>query len=125
MQYFHTKMLFQCAFYLLYPWVAKFKDLTTVGANDVIMLFSSVALFVLSHILAKLVFSDEVTGYQEVYRIVQRSATNPIILLLHFVVERFNIKMFINRIYFIEYSKTFWRSAVTILLQKGRKDLSY
>lgn len=70
-------------FYLLYPGVAKLNDFATVAADDVIVLFETIGLFILSEVLAKLVLGHQVASDQQVQSIIDGSPAHPVILGLH------------------------------------------
>ncbi len=82
-----------CILNILYSWVTKLGDLMALRANQVIVLLVPIGFFVLSQVLAELMFAYQVTFYQQIKCIVNGSTTYPITLVFHFDVERFYIKV--------------------------------
>jgi len=107
------------------PRVTKLQDLTRIRADDVIVLLVLVRLLKLGGILSELVFSNEVAGYQQVYRIVKRGTAYAVVLIFHLNVERFDVKMTVIIVNLIQYRETLRGFAVAIFLEVGRKNLFY
>jgi len=107
------------------PRVTKLQDLTRIRADDVIVLLVLVRLLKLGGILSELVFSNEVAGNQQVYRIVKRGTAYAVVLIFHLNVERFDVKMTVIIVNLIQYRETLRGFAVAIFLEVGRKNLFY
>ncbi len=58
------QQLANCILNILYSRVTKFGDLVALRANQVIVLFVSIGLFVLSQVFSELMFAYQVTFYQ-------------------------------------------------------------
>lgn len=94
---------------IMYAWVTKFSHPKAFGTDKVVVLAKSIALFVLGHVLAKLVFGNQIAVHQDVQGIVDGGATYSIVFVFHADIERFYIKMAISAIDFLQDSKAFWR----------------
>ena len=90
-----------------------------------VMLTALVCSLKLGDILAELVFYHQVTVQQEVDGIIQGGATNPVILVLHEDVKRFDIEMAAARIYLIQDRKALRSLPVPFLFQVLCEDLLY
>lgn len=119
------KNIFECRFNILNPGIAKFDHFSGIGKYNVIVLFEFVRLFELGDIAAKLVLSDQVTSKQQIHRVVKRGPADAVILIFHFDVERFNIKMPIKIVNLTEYGKAFRSFPMAVFFEVSRKNLLY
>jgi hypothetical protein len=101
-----VKNIFGSSLYLHDPRVAKFKNLLTIRANEVIVLLVLVGFLKLRHVLPKLVPYHESRFYQDLDIVVQSGAAYPVFFILHHQVKLLNIKMSLVRINFVQNGKT-------------------
>ena len=121
----YTEKFFNGGFDLLDAGVAKFNYFSGISDNEVVVLFGCMRLFKLRQVFAKLVFSNQVTSQEEFNGVVKRCAGNTVIVVFHFDIERFDIKMTVVGINFCEYGKALRSFAVAILLEVGSKNIFY
>jgi len=105
--------------------VTELFHLTTLDADEVVVLFKSVGTFELRHVFAKLVFGHQIAGLQQVKCIINRCPTYPVIAVFHLDIERFYIKMVGATVNFFEYGESFRRLAVAVFFQIGGEDFFY
>lgn len=125
MQYGNTKNLFNRFFDVLDAGITEFEHFSGVGADHVIVLFFGIRFFKLRLVFTELVFFNQITGKQEFDGVVQGGATHTVLLVFHFYIERFNVKMPIVFVDFIEYGKSLRSFPVTMLLKVAQEYLSY
>jgi len=118
-QHLDVKQLFQCGLDLLDTRVTKLQHFAGVGEDDVVVLLDPIALLVLRHFVAKLVFADEVAINEQIDGIVQRGPTYAVFVGRHVGEQRLNVEVPFVRINLTENGKPFRRFAVTVLLQVG------
>ena len=121
----YTEKFFNGGFDLLYSWVAKFDDFTGVSDNEVVVLFGCVRSFKLCQVFAELVLSDQIASQEEFDGVVKCGTRDEVIVVLHFDVERLDIKVTVVSVDFCEYGKAFRGFAVAILLEVGSKNVFY
>jgi hypothetical protein len=68
---------------ILNPGIAKFDNLVTIGADQVIVLLVTIRFLVLGQVLAKLVLTHQVALHQQVEGVVNRCPAYAVILILH------------------------------------------
>ncbi len=105
--------------------VTKFNDFSGVSADHVVVLLGTVRLLELRNVFSKLMLAHKITCQQQFYSVVQCSARNPVILIFHFNVEGFHIKMSLIIVNLFEYGEPFRCFSVTILFQIGGKNAFY
>src|SRR5690606_8607945 len=88
----------------LYPRVAKFNYLASISKNKVVVLFVKIRFFIMSLILPELMTSHQTTFEQKLNCVVQCSPAHTIVLILHFDIQRFDIKMLVVFINFLQNS---------------------
>ena len=84
-----------------------------------IVLVVLMALFELSKIFPKLMLSNQATRQKQFNGVVQGSPRNTVVLVLHVYVQRFNVEVTFEVIYFSQNGKTFGCLAVAILFEIG------
>lgn len=114
--YVETELFLNHVFGLLDPGVTEFDQFTTVITEHVIVLFCPEGFFVVGGVFAKLLFSDEVTFYEELEGIVYRCPAHPVISGLHLDVESLCIEMILPGIDLFKDGKAFRGFAVFIYL---------
>ncbi len=95
------------AFDLLYSRVAKFNYFFTIYTNDMVMLFITVAFFVLCQVLAKLVLLNQVAGNEQFKGIIYGSPADVEAFPQDIAIQRFGFKMVGARIDFLQDDKPF------------------
>src|SRR5690606_748462 len=76
-------------------------------------------------ILTKLMTAYQTTFQQQFYRVVKRSTAYTIILVFHFNIQRFNIKMLLTIINFLKDGITFGCFSMSFILQIFCKNILY
>lgn len=123
--YFDIENFFYRLFDRLDTRIAELHDLTGVRKYDMIVLPVKIRFFVVCLVLAKLVLSCQPAFQKQLYGIVQGSPADPVVLVLHFNIQRLYIKMILAVIYFLENSVTFRGFPVTVVFQKTGEDIFY
>ena len=123
----HLKSRLACRrlLYLLNARIAELDQAAARSAYQMIVLAALVRPLEVRHIAPELVLHHEAALQQEVYRVIERGAAHPIVLVLHKDIQRFNVKMAATRVYLIQNGKTLRRLAVRFLRQKLRKYVFY
>src|SRR5690625_8031146 len=88
-------------FDLLYSRITEFQYFATVYTNDVIMLFESIRLFILSNIFAELMPLDEIGIDQEFQCVIYSRSAYPGTLIFCLDIKRFCIEIDILHVYFV------------------------
>lgn len=86
-------MIFSHTLDLLDPRVAEFEHRAADVADHMVVLCIVVRLFEVGNILTELVLGNQSAIKQDLNCVIERSPTDPVILVLHFDIERLNIKM--------------------------------
>ena len=107
------------------PGIGKLLHLPAYFTHDMFVFPVIVRTFKLGDIITELVFYNQLTFQQQIYRIVQRGTTDPVIFILHEHVQGFYIKMSGMRINLIQNGVSFGRLAMSLLLQVSGKNLFY
>ncbi len=81
--------------------------------------------FILRLVVSKLVLAHKPAFQKKFDGIVQGRPAYPVLLILHFDVERFNVKMIITVVDLLENGKTLGSLAVSFLFQVFGKDILY
>lgn len=121
-QYFKVEEFAHGGLDLLYPWIAKFYDFSTIHADEMIMLLKPIGFFVLGEVFAKLVLGDEVTTDQELEGVVHCSPADSVVGIFHVDIERFGIEVICSGVDLFEDRIPFRSSSEIILLQVTRED---
>src|SRR5690625_6332392 len=110
-------------FDLLYSRITEFQYFATVYTNDVIMLFESIRLFILSNIFAELMPLDEIGIDQEFQCIIYSRSAYPVILIFHLNIKSFCIEMVIPIVYFFQNRISLGGLAYFVFFQMGSENL--
>lgn len=105
--------------------VAEFFYFSTINTNEVVVLLVAIRPLKLRHVFAKLVLGYQIAGKQQIKGVVNRCPAHPVIAVFHLDVERLHVEMVVAAVNFLQNGKAFWRFAVTVLFEVGRKDLLY
>lgn len=122
---FNAEYLFDGFFYRLDPRVAKLDHLSGIRHNDVVMLLVKIRLLVMALVLAKLVAAHQPAVQQQLYGVVERSAANAVVLVLHLDIQRLNVKMLLAVVYLLKNRVAFGGFAVAFIFQEFRKNIFY
>ena len=87
---------------LLDAGVTKFDNLPAILTNQVIMLFALIGFFKLGDVLPKLMFDHQVAFQQQFNGIVQGSATDPVVFILHADVKRLYVEVVVPGVNFVQ-----------------------
>src|SRR5690606_38823667 len=98
----HPEYFFNRFFIGLYPRVVKLNYLACISKNKVVVLFVRIGYYIVSLILPELMTPHQTTFEQKLNRVVQRSPAHTIVLILHFHIQRFDIKMLVVFINFLQ-----------------------
>lgn len=107
---------------LLNARITEFNDLSTIQADQVVVLLVPVAPFVLRLVPAELVFADQVTVDQELEGIIHRRPADPVVVVLHMDIQAFRIKMLRALVDLLENRKPFRRPAKLVGFQMCMKN---
>lgn len=111
--------------YLLNPWIAKFYHLSTVGTDDMIVLFIAVGLLELGQILPELMLFHQIAVYQQFECVVNGSAAYPVIPVFHVDVQRLCVEMVVPFIDFLQNGEALRRFSQACLFQLGGENIQY
>src|SRR5690606_366605 len=92
---------------LMYAGITKFDNLAALNADHMVVLFKSVRLFKLRHVLSELVLFDQIAGNKKLKRVVDGGPANTVFFVLHVDVQRLHIEMIVARVYFFQYGESF------------------
>ena len=106
----------------LNPRIAELHHFVAIGADQVIVLFEAVGLFVLRQIFAKLMLRYQVTVHQYIQRIVHRGPAHPVLLVFHADVEFIHIKMIAPGVNLLQNRKTLGCLTKAFVFQVSRQD---
>lgn len=109
--------------YVLDPRITELHYFMTFRTDQMVVLFISIRLFVLRHILAKLMFGNQVTFNEQVQGVIHSSPAHPIIFVLHTDVQRFHIKVTVPGIYLLQNGKSLWCFPQFFLFKVSCKNL--
>lgn len=109
-------------FDLLHTRVAELNHLAAIGANHMVVLFEPIRFFVLRHVFAKLVLFYEVADHEQVERIVDGCAANPMILIFHVDIKGLSIEMVGPFVNLCQNREPFGRFSLSVLFEPGGKD---
>jgi len=122
---FNTENLLNCFFDGLYPRVAKLDHLSRIGHNDVVVLLVEIRFLVVALVLPELVPAYKAALQKQFYRVVQRCTAYTVVLVLHFNIERLNIKMLLAVVYFLKDGVALRGFPVALLFQEFCEDIFY
>ena len=108
-RYFKIQQFAYHRFDILDARVAKLDDFSTMHTYRMVVLFEAVGLFVLREVFSELVFADQIAVDQEVKRVVNRGATDAVVLVFHVDIQRLGIEMVAATVYFFQNGVTFGR----------------
>ena len=123
MRNFKIQQLTHHGFDLLNSRVTKFNYFFTIHTNDMVMLFMTVAFFVLCQVFTELVLFNQIALYQQFQGVINRGAANIMCLFVQIMVEGIGLKVVVTGVYLIEDGKTLNGFAQVLLLQIGREDV--
>ena len=89
----NVKHILEGLFDILYPRITKLHDFAGTSHQDVVMLSKAVRLLILCQILTKLMLRHQITFDQQIQRVVNSSATYPIVFVFHTDVQCLYIKV--------------------------------
>lgn len=93
MHHAETKHLFSGALYLHDARIAKFKNLFTICAYQVIMLTVFIRLLKLCKIFTELVFNHQTGVQQDLNIVIKGGPAHTVLFILHHEVQLLNVKM--------------------------------
>ena len=76
-------------------------------------------------VLPELVAAHQAAIQQQLYSVIQRGTANTIVFVLHFYIQRLDIKMFLAVIYLLEYGIALRSFPVALVFQKFSEDVFY
>src|SRR5690606_19138032 len=88
--------------YVIDPRIAELDHLPRDGVNQMVMMTGFVCLFILGLVMAELMPCHQFAVEQKVNSVVERSPRNTVILVIHELEERFNIKVPFPGIYLVK-----------------------
>lgn len=104
---FDVEYFFNRLFDIFNSRITEFDHFARIGQNDVVMLFVEIRFFVMGLILTKLMASYKAAFQEQLYRVVKSCPADPVILILHFYVQRFNVEVIIIVVNFLKNGKSF------------------
>ena len=110
-------------FDLLDAGVTELQHPATIHANEVVVLFVAVRLFVLGQVLAKLMFLHQITSHEQFEGVVYGGPADPVLLCFHVDVQGFGIEMIRPFIYFLQDGEALRRFPKAVLLQMRSKNI--
>ena len=121
----NVKHFLDSLFDRLDPGVAEFYHLARIGKDNMVVIPVEIGFFVLRLILPELVFSHQAAFQQQFYGVVQGGPAYTVLLVLHFDVQGFYIKVIFIVVDLLKYGKTLGRLTVTFVLEELGKDILY
>ena len=121
----NVEHFFNSLFYRLDAGVTELYHLAGVGKDDMVVVPVEVGFFILRLVLPELVFSHQAAFQQQFYGIVQGGPAYAVLLVLHFDVQGFDIKVIFIVVDLLKYGKTLGRLTVTFVLKELGKDILY
>ena len=82
-----------CIYYFMYPGITELNNFSCFKVDKVIVLSALIGSFKLRYVLSKLMLNYQITVEEEFNCIVKCCPANPVILIFHKNVQRFNIKV--------------------------------
>lgn len=110
-------------FYGLDTGIAEFHNFTGIGKYHVVVLPVKIRFFVMRLVLAELMFSGQAAFQKKFYGVVQGGPAHPVVLVLHFNVERLYVEMVVTFIYFLEYSIALRSFPVAVVFEETGEDI--
>lgn len=105
MRDFNAKLFLYSALYLPKAWVAKLHHLLGFRIDEMVVLPILVRLLVLSAVVPKLVLNNQPAVEEQVDGVVQSGTTDAILVVLHPVIQRFDVEVAINGVNLLENGK--------------------
>lgn len=122
MGHFDFKGIFYKLPYFFYPGISKLHNLSCFSINEMVMFFEFVRSFELSAIVAELMLGYQTAIQKQFNGIVQGSAADPVFVVLHTDIKRFNVEMAIRIIDLFENGKPLGSLSVPALFQVVSED---
>lgn len=105
--------------------IAKFDDFARIGHDDMVVVFIEIRFLVMRLVVPKLVLAHERAIEQQFNGVVQSGAAHAVVLVFHFEVEVFYVKMFFTVVNFLKNRVAFRRFAMAFVFQVHRKNALY
>ena len=119
MQNLDIKQLLQRSLDLLDARVTEFEHFAGVGEDHMIMLLDAVTLFVLRHLVAKLMLAHQIAIDEQVHGVVKSSAADAMPLRGHVRQQRIDVEVAVVRVDLLQNGKALRGLAVSVLLEVG------